>query len=67
MEAGGGGSAARRGDDQAGPTTIRWKPNEECLQLLMGMGIDRNTAIKVRTYVPVLFNSIYKKSLRLVT
>lgn len=51
MEAG-GGSALRQGgkgseEGEQHTTTIRWKPNEQCLELLLAMGIDRNAAIKV--------------------
>lgn len=51
MEAG-GGSALRQGggggeEGEQHTTTIRWKPNEQCLELLLAMGIDRNSAIKV--------------------
>lgn len=50
MEAG-GGSALRQGsgggeENEQHSTAFRWKPNEQCLELLLAMGIDRNAAIK---------------------
>lgn len=27
--------------------TVKWKPNEECLEQLLSMGIDRSAALKV--------------------
>lgn len=57
-----GGSALRQGgggeDNEQHNTTIRWKPNEQCLELLLAMGIDRNAAIKVRK---VLFLTLVRQ------
>lgn len=47
MEAGGGSAVRQGGEEGEHHATIRWKPNEQCLQLLLAMGIDRNAAIKV--------------------